>query len=150
MKTFLSILSAAALAATTAYAEPMMNQSQMHNEMQNRYQKMSTDELLNMRGQMHNQQERDQLHNELMMREKKMTKEQKEKFSRMPGKVSNQMGTQEKGMGYGQGQGMMQGNVPEKNSQEMGKQGKGNAYGEGQGMMQGQHKGMGYGKEKNK
>lgn len=31
---------------------------------------------------------------------------------------------------------------PEKVSQEMGKQDKGNAYGQGQGMMQGKHKGM--------
>lgn len=32
--------------------------------------------------------------------------------------------------------------APEKVSQEMGKQNKGNAYGQGQGMMQGKHKGM--------
>lgn len=59
-----------------------------------------------------------------------------------PEKVSQEMGKQEKGNAYGEGQGMMQGNGPEKVSHEMGKQGKANAYGEGQGMMQGKHKGM--------
>ncbi|AFV97900.1 MULTISPECIES: hypothetical protein [unclassified Sulfuricurvum] len=66
----------------------------------------------------------------------------KEKMMNAPEKVSQEMGKQEKGMGYGQGQGMMQGNAPEKVSQEMGKQEKGMGYGQGQGMMQGKQKGM--------
>ena len=111
MKRFLSFLAAAALMTSAAYAETAMNTEQVRvqNEIQNRFHRMGTDELLEMRGQMHNQQEREALHNELMSREKAMTKEQKEKFSRVPEKVSQQMGEQGKGMGYGQGQGMMQG-----------------------------------------
>lgn len=134
MKVLLTVLSASALISTFAFAKPAaMNQN--NDPIRNEMQKKSTDELLEKRGNMHNQQEREALHNELMAREQKMTKEQKEKFGKAPEKVSQEMGEQGKGKGYGQGQGMMQGNPPEKVSQGMGEQGKGNAYGEGQGMM---------------
>jgi hypothetical protein len=68
----------------------------------------STDELLQMRGTMTTQQERNELHNELKIREKKMTQEQLKKFhtyppeSRVP---KYKMQGQGKGMGPGAGQG---------------------------------------------
>lgn len=112
MKTWMSIVSASVLLTTAAMAEvPPKAKEQMmvQNENTNRFKSMSTDELLQNRGTLRSQQEREQLHNELMNREKTMTKEQKEKFSRMPEKASQQMGTKGQGMGYGQGQGDMQG-----------------------------------------
>ena len=64
MKRFLSFLAAAALMTSAAYAETAMNTEQVRvqNEIQNRFHRMGTDELLEMRGQMHNQQEREALH----------------------------------------------------------------------------------------
>lgn len=112
MKTFAALLSVSVLLVGAGLAEtPVQTKErvQIKNETQNRFRNMNTDELLQQRGQMHSQQEREQLHNELMNRENTMTKEQKEKFSRVPEKVSQEMGTQGRGMGYGQGQGMMQG-----------------------------------------
>jgi len=44
----------------------------------------STDELLNMRGTMTTEQERNELHNELKIREKTMTQEQLKKFNTYP------------------------------------------------------------------
>lgn len=112
MKTLTGFLAASALFATITYAESVSSNAvqAVHQEMnQNRFQHMNTDELLEKRGTMTTQQEREQLHNELMNRQQKMTKEQKEKFMRRPDKVSNEMGMQGKGNAYGQGQGMMQG-----------------------------------------
>ena len=64
----------------------------------------STDELLNMRGTMTTEQDRNQLHNELTIREKTMTQEQVQKFHTYPPenrvrKYKNQ------GQGQGTGQG---------------------------------------------
>jgi len=64
----------------------------------------STDELLNMRGTMTTEQERNELHNELKIREKTMTQEQLKKFNTYPPenrvpKYKNQCGGQ--GMGGG-------------------------------------------------
>ncbi|MFH0709091.1 MAG: hypothetical protein V2A75_02700 [Pseudomonadota bacterium] len=111
MKTLMSLVSASAIFATLAFAEtPVQNQDQVQNkvqnEIQNRFRAMSTDELLEKRGTMTSQQEREQLHNELMTREQKMTKEQKEKFNKRPpeNRVPKGMG-QGGGMGSGGGMG---------------------------------------------
>lgn len=128
MKTWMTILSASVLLTTAAFAETPLKakeQVKVQNENTNRFKSMSTDELLQQRGTLRSEQEREQLHNELMNREKTMTKEQKEKFSRVPEKVSQEMGQQGKGMGYGQGQGDVQGLH--------------------KGVTQGQHKGQGKG-----
>lgn len=72
----------------------------------------STDELLEMRGTMTTQQERNELHNELKIREKTMTQEQLKKFQTYPpeNRVRKyQMQGQGKGMGPGAGQGMGKG-----------------------------------------
>ena len=74
----------------------------------------STDELLNMRGTMTTDQDRNQLHNELTIREKTMTKEQMQKFKTYPPenrtpKYKNQGQGQGQGQGMGQGQGQGQG-----------------------------------------
>lgn len=105
MKTLMSLVSASAILTTLAFAEtPVQNQEQVQNkvqnEIQNRFRTMSTDELLEKRGTMTSQQEREQLHNELMTREQKMTKEQKEKFNKRP--PENRI---PKGMGQGGGAG---------------------------------------------
>ncbi|MDP2078338.1 MAG: hypothetical protein Q8N01_06255 [Sulfuricurvum sp.] len=105
MKVLLTLLSASAIFSTFAFAEPAQNQ----NEVQNRFRTMNTNELLENRGAMTQQRDREQLHNELMSRQNTMTNEQKEKFMRRPDKVSNEMGMQGKGNAYGEGQGMMQG-----------------------------------------
>ena len=70
----------------------------------------STDDLLNMRGTMTTDQDRNQLHNELTIREKTMTQEQLQKFKTYPpeNRVRKYKG-QEQGQGQGQGQGMGQG-----------------------------------------
>lgn len=131
MKTLLTLLSASAILSTAVFAEmPAANQERVEaqHEVQNQFKNMKTDELLEKRGTMSNQQDREQLHNELMKREKSMTKEQKEKFNKRPENRTPKMKNQ------GQGKGMNQGN----------------AYGQGQGMMQGEGKkmddGMGKGK----
>ena len=112
MKVFTIILSASALLSTFAYAEAtsgtavqavQQERNEVQNEIQNRFKNMSTDELLEKRGTMTTQEEREALHKELMSRQATMTKEQKEKFMNRP---ENRM---PKGMMQGQGQGMMQG-----------------------------------------
>ncbi len=105
MKTLIRLVSASAILATLAFADtPVQNQEQVQNkvqnEVQNRFKNMKTDELLEKRGTMTSQQEREQLHNELMTREQKMTKEQKEKFNKRP--PENRI---PKGMGQGGGMG---------------------------------------------
>ena len=70
----------------------------------------STDELLNMRGTMTTDQDRNQLHNELTIREKTMTKEQMQKFKTYPPENRTpKYKNQGQGKGQGQGQGMGQG-----------------------------------------
>lgn len=116
MKSSIIVLSSLMLSsfafADMAGSGVQVKQQAVHQEkveIHNRFHDMKTDELLGMRGTMHNEQDKEQLHNELMDRQKMMTKEQKEKFMRRPDKVSNEMGMQGKGNAYGQGQGMMQG-----------------------------------------
>jgi uncharacterized membrane protein YgcG len=122
MKTLLTVLSASALISTIVCAEiPSANQERLEaqHEVQNRFKEMKTDELLEKRGTMTNQQEREALHNELMNRQQTMTKEQKEKFMNKPENRTPKMKNQ------GSGQGMMQG------------QGSGTGSGMGGGMMGG-------------
>ncbi len=111
MKKVMIMLSAAALCATVVCAE--------------NFGAMSTDQLLEKRGTLTNQQERMQLHNELMNRQQTMTKEQQQKFMNKPENATPKMKNQ------GQGQGMMQG-------QQQGQTGQGKMQGKqkGQGMMQ--------------
>lgn len=107
MKTLLTILSATALLSTIACAEmPSVNQERVEaqHEIQNRFKEMKTDELLEKRGSMTTQQEREALHNELMNRQQSMTKEQHDKFMNKPENRTPKMKNQ------GSGQGMMQGN----------------------------------------
>lgn len=89
MKKVMIMLSAAALCATVVCAE--------------NFGAMSTDQLLEKRGTLTNQQERMELHNELMNRQQTMTKEQQQKFMNKPENATPKMKNQ------GQGQGMMQG-----------------------------------------
>lgn len=106
MKALLTIVSAAALMSAIASAEmPSVNQERVEaqHEVQNRFKEMKTDELLEKRGTMTSQQEREQLHNELMNRQQTMTQEQKEKFMNKPENRTPKMKNQ------GQGQGMMKG-----------------------------------------
>ncbi len=89
MKALISLVSASAILATLALADTSMKnedqmQNKVQNEVQNRFKNMKTDELLEKRGMMMSQEERDQLNNELMSREQKMTKEQKEKLNKRP------------------------------------------------------------------
>lgn len=108
MKTLLTVVSAAALISTFAFGETAaMNQErvQVQNETQNRFHMMSTDELLEKRGMMTTQQEREQLHNELMNRQQSMTKEQSEKFMNKPENRTPKMKNQGSGQGMMQGQG---------------------------------------------
>lgn len=106
MKMLLSIVSATALLSAIASAQmPAMNQERVEtqHEIQNRFKEMKTDELLEKRGTMTSQQEREALHNELMNRQESMTKEQHEKFMNKPENRTPKMKNQ------GSGQGMMQG-----------------------------------------
>lgn len=112
MKTLLTIVSVSAILSTFAMAETPLKvqeqvqsqvQSQVKNETQNRFKNMGTDDLLQQRGTLTSQQEREQLHNELMTRQQTMTKEQKEKFNKRPENRTPKMKNQ------GQGKGMMQG-----------------------------------------
>jgi len=105
MKMFLTVLSASAILTTLACAQTAVQnqeqvQNKVQNEIQNRFKNMKTDELLEKRGTMTSQQEREQLHNELMSRQQTMTKEQKEKFNKRP--PENRI---PKGMGPGGGMG---------------------------------------------
>jgi len=104
MKMLLTVLSASALLATLAFAETLVQnqeqvQNKVQNEVQNHFKNMKTDELLEKRGTMTSEQEREHLHNELMTREQTMTKEQKEKFNKRPENRTP------KGMGQGGGKG---------------------------------------------
>ncbi|ADR33494.1 hypothetical protein Sulku_0828 [Sulfuricurvum kujiense DSM 16994] len=106
MKTLLTIVSASVILSTIAFAEmPAMTQEKVaaQQEIQNRFKEMKTDELLEKRGTMTTQQEREALHNELMSRQKMMTKEQHDKFMKKPENRTPKMKNQ------GSGQGMMQG-----------------------------------------
>ncbi len=114
MKVLLTVLSATALFSTIVCAEmPSVNQERVEtqSEIQNRFKSMKTDELLEKRGTMSTQQEKEQLHNELMNRQQMMTKEQKEKLMNKPenrtpkmkNKGSNEEMMQENGMGGGMG-----------------------------------------------
>ena len=106
MKMLLTIVSATALLSTIACAEmPAMNPERVEaqHEIQNRFKEMKTEELLEKRGTMTSQQEREALHNELMNRQQSMTKEQHEKFMSKPENRTPKMKNQ------GSGQGMMQG-----------------------------------------
>ncbi|HLD22734.1 MAG TPA: hypothetical protein VJA83_02250 [Sulfuricurvum sp.] len=106
MKMLLTIVSATALLSTIACAEmPAINQERVEaqHEIQNRFKEMKTEELLEKRGTMTSQQEREALHNELMNRQQSMTKEQHEKFMSKPENRTPKMKNQ------GSGQGMMQG-----------------------------------------
>lgn len=111
MKTLITVLSASAILSTFAFAESatstavqathqVMEQERTQNEIQNRFHNMKTDELLEKRGTMTQQHERDQLHNELKLREKTMTQEQKRKFDQRP--PENRV---KKGIGQGSGMG---------------------------------------------
>jgi len=107
MKTLLTIVSASVILSAIAFAEmPAMTQEKVaaQHEIQNRFKEMKTDELLEKRGTMTTQQEREALHNELMSRQQTMTKEQHEKFMNKPENRTPKMKNQ------GSGQGMMQGN----------------------------------------
>lgn len=107
MKTLLTLVSATALISSVALAEmPAMNQERVEaqHEIQNRFKEMKTDELLEKRGTMTNQQEREALHNELMNRQQTMTKEQHDKLMNKPENRTPKMKNQ------GSGQGMMKGN----------------------------------------
>ncbi|MCX6061324.1 MAG: hypothetical protein NT103_03625 [Campylobacterales bacterium] len=89
MKALISLVSASAILVTLAFAETPVKseeqvQNKVQNESQNRFKNMKTDELLEKRGTMTSQQEREQLQNELMTRQQTMTKEQKEKFNKRP------------------------------------------------------------------
>lgn len=109
MKTFLTVLSASALISTIVCAEmPSVNQERLESqqEVQNRFKEMKTDELLEKRGTMTNQQEREALHNELMNRQQTMSKEQKEKFMNKPENRTPKMKNQGSGQGMMQGSGM--------------------------------------------
>lgn len=109
MKTFLTVLSASALISTILCAEmPSVNQERLESqqEVQNRFKEMKTDELLEKRGTMTNQQEREALHNELMNRQQTMSKEQKEKFMNKPENRTPKMKNQGSGQGMMQGSGM--------------------------------------------
>ena len=86
----LSIILSVLLLSAAAYAADLSSKS--------------TDELLNMRGTMTTEKDRNQLHNELTIREKTMTQEQLKKFKTYPPenripKYKNQ------GQGQGTGQG---------------------------------------------
>ncbi|WP_310440366.1 hypothetical protein [Sulfuricurvum sp.] len=107
MKVLLNVLSATALLSSVVCAEmPSVNQERVEtqSEIQNRFKAMKTDELLERRGTMSTQQEKEQLHNELMNRQQTMTKEQKEKFMNKPENRTPKM------QNKGSGKGMMQGN----------------------------------------
>lgn len=111
MKMLLTVLSASALIATMGLADTSVKnqeqvQNKVQNEVQNRFKEMKTDDLLEKRGTMTNQQEREQLHNELMNRQQTMTKEQKEKFNKRPpeNRVPKKM-MQNSGGGMGGGMG---------------------------------------------
>ena len=109
MKTLVTVVAAAALLSSFAFGETAaMNQEQVQvqNEIQNKFRTMSTDELLEKRGTMTTQQEREQLHNELMSRQKTMTKEQNEKFMKRPENRVPKMKNQGSGKGMMQGGGM--------------------------------------------
>lgn len=106
MKTMFSILAAVAvLTMGAAYAETAMNQERVsvQNEIQNRFKTMNTDELLEKRGTMTTQQEREALHNELMSRQSTMTQEQKEKFMKRPENRVPKMKNMSPGSGMGKG-----------------------------------------------
>ena len=112
MKTLLNVVSAMALLSTFALAESAATNQErveVQNEVQNKFRTMSTNELLEKRGTMMTQQEREQLHNELMSRQQTMTKEQKEKFMKRPEnripKKQNQGGGMGSGMSGGMGKG---------------------------------------------
>lgn len=103
---FITVVTASVLLSSVALAEmPSVNQDRMEaqKEVQNSFKTMKTDELLEKRGTMTNQQEREQLHNELMTRQQTMTNDQKEKFMNKPENRTPKMKNQ------GSGQGMMQG-----------------------------------------
>ncbi len=110
MKALISLVSASAILATLALAETPVKseeqvQNKVQNESQNRFKNMKTDELLEKRGTMTSQQEREQLHNELMTRQQTMTKEQKEKFNKRPPENRTPNGM-DKGGDMGSGGGM--------------------------------------------
>lgn len=107
MKTLLAIVSMTALLSSIACAEVAESNQvriEAQNEIQNRFKEMKTDELLEKRGTMTTQQERETLHNELMNRQQTMTKEQHDKFMSKPENRTPKMKNQ------GSGQGMMKGN----------------------------------------
>lgn len=109
MKTLFSVLAASALISTMALAEmPAMTQEKVaaQHEIQNRFKEMKTDELLEKRGTMTTQEEREALHNELMSRQQTMTKEQYEKFMKKPENRTPKMKNQGSGQGMMQGSGM--------------------------------------------
>lgn len=126
MKTVITLLSASALLASFAFADStnssgvkttqqsmQQEREQIQNENQNRFRNMSTDELLEKRGSLHNQQEREQLHNELQSRYQTMTQSQKKRFMDRPGnksKVQNQQMMNNGMGGMGNGMGGMGGN----------------------------------------
>lgn len=106
MKMVFTIVWSSALLCSIAFAEmPAMNQERVdaQHEIQNRFKEMKTDELLEKRGTMMNQEEHEALHNELMSRQQMMTKEQHDKFMSKPENRTPKMKNQ------GSGQGMMQG-----------------------------------------
>lgn len=112
MKTVIALLAFTALVwgenATSMMQQQERVQNQVENKIraQNRFETMGTDELLQHRGTLTSQQEREQLHNELMKRQATMTKEQKEKFMKKPENRTPKMKNQGQGQGMMQGQGM--------------------------------------------
>lgn len=132
MNKLVTLICASAFVLSYANADEMPHMNQERVQVESEMKKMGTDDLLEKRGTMKTQQEREALHNELMNRQQSMTKEQNEKFMKKPEnrtpKMKNQ--GQGKGMMQGQGKGMMQG-------QRNGMQGEGMGSGMGGGMMGG-------------
>jgi uncharacterized membrane protein YheB (UPF0754 family) len=95
MKTLLSILTVTTLVSGVAFAETAtmtQERTQVQSQVQNRFQQMSTDELLEKHRSATSQQEREQLRYELMNRQQNMTKDQYEKLmNRAENRVQNRV-----------------------------------------------------------
>lgn len=72
-----------------------------------RFESMSTDELLDLRGKVTTSQERTELHEELTKRYETMSEEQKQKFNQRPpeGRTPKYQRMQDGGSGQGMGRG---------------------------------------------
>lgn len=119
MKSFMTIISASIVLSTFMVAEAadsgvqttqqsmQQERERTQNEIRNTFHNMNTDQLLEKRGTMTNQREREELHNELQSRYQTMTQEQKQKFmnrpENTPKKMFNGGGMGGGGMGGGKG-----------------------------------------------